>query len=726
MLAVTLGSTNMFADDIDTRTNEAVPKAEFKGKGENLETLFANSTTEVTKLYLYNVGDDRFLNAGGEWGTQTVVFTVGLPITVTQTTTKVNNQSVTVYMMSTSFDTKGGATTGTHLGDATGKGTNDLFWDRQDKESYWIFTRVTTGFDSDEYVYTLQNTNTSNYMYAGGTILTSVLGDNTIKTSVNHGETNPTAQSTDAAKKLGYWKVITQQELIANFDNTYDNVSQPSDATFLVRGQNFNRNNTFSKPATTGTMSPDAGWFNLSNMNYANNANSVSFTSGASGDSNTYGMFYCGYISSGSAGNELVQKVTLPKKGWYRLDCEGFYHNDTNQNTPLAELFARLSTETTRPSAPTSKYAYMNLVSKESMETPNGSTETLTNGTIDNMKEAGQAFYYNYYPHSIMIHASADNTDIELGLRVLQDLADGDYFCFDDFELKFLGEEVVLSENDENINAQSDQTNYKNRLLLFERKMTVGEWATITMPFDVNKQQILTTFGPETKVAYFDGFEDNTTLQFFTIDMTKKLSTDIVMKKDSCYLIKVSKPCYEESYQALTDKQTTTITYYYTMQRVSLNKSTLATEISTRTNSGRTNGTHKGKEFTHPGGKDCQVSFCGTYVKTKAPVNSYVFSGGKMYFLSSDMEVKGYRGWIEDAHQSGNANAQRHKFGLSLSGVSDEETTAIAETLIPDTTPVATDAVYDLSGRAVRTGNASLEGLPKGLYIMGGKKYVVR
>ena len=35
-------------------------------------------------------------------------------------------------------------------------------------------------------------------------------------------------------------------------------------------------------------------------------------------------------------------------------------------------------------------------------------------------------------------------------------------------------------------------------------------------------------------------------------------------------------------------------------------------------------------------------------------------------------------------------------------------------------------AVYDLRGRCVRTADQSLEGLPSGIYVRGGKKIVVK
>lgn len=38
----------------------------------------------------------------------------------------------------------------------------------------------------------------------------------------------------------------------------------------------------------------------------------------------------------------------------------------------------------------------------------------------------------------------------------------------------------------------------------------------------------------------------------------------------------------------------------------------------------------------------------------------------------------------------------------------------------------AADAVYSVSGRVVRSGSASVEGLPKGVYIINRKKVVIR
>ena len=108
-----------------------------------------------------------------------------------------------------------------------------------------------------------------------------------------------------------------------------------------------------------------------------------------------------------------------------------------------------------------------------------------------------------------------------------------------------------------------------------------------------------------------------------------------------------------------------------------------------------------------------------------APKGSYAMSGGKMYELSRDTRIKGFRGWITLTHsifpdsESAAAGAK-----IAINGVIDGDVpTAIDRDAVVPVNPKSINAVYDLSGRKVGT---SVEGLPKGLYIVGGKKLLVK
>ena len=61
---------------------------------------------------------------------------------------------------------------------------------------------------------------------------------------------------------------------------------------------------------------------------------------------------------------------------------------------------------------------------------------------------------------------------------------------------------------------------------------------------------------------------------------------------------------------------------------------------------------------------------------------------------------------------------------FSINGVVDN-TTGINQTIVDDQRPQNAD-IYTVNGQLVRAGSSSIEGLPKGIYIVNGKKLVVR
>ena len=108
-----------------------------------------------------------------------------------------------------------------------------------------------------------------------------------------------------------------------------------------------------------------------------------------------------------------------------------------------------------------------------------------------------------------------------------------------------------------------------------------------------------------------------------------------------------------------------------------------------------------------------------------APKGSYAMSGGKMYELSRDTRIKGFRGWITLTHSifddpdSFAAGAK-----IAIDGIIDDDATnAIGQHAVVPVNPNSITAVYDLSGRKVGT---SIDGLPKGIYIVQGKKLLVK
>ena len=117
-----------------------------------------------------------------------------------------------------------------------------------------------------------------------------------------------------------------------------------------------------------------------------------------------------------------------------------------------------------------------------------------------------------------------------------------------------------------------------------------------------------------------------------------------------------------------------------------------------------------------------KVQFHGFYYdKGAAPAHAYVVNNGNMYHLSSDWNnFVGTSWYITITDAQGNAKA------LSFSFDGDSSTTAIENVTRQEDAAVQTDGfVYNLSGQRVGTRN-NMSNLSSGIYIVAGKKVVVK
>ena len=92
-----------------------------------------------------------------------------------------------------------------------------------------------------------------------------------------------------------------------------------------------------------------------------------------------------------------------------------------------------------------------------------------------------------------------------------------------------------------------------------------------------------------------------------------------------------------------------------------------------------------------------------------------------MYYHTAGVKnVKGLRGWIQT-----NAGSSETKFFIN--GVEEGEATAIEgiESSMEVSKRINSN-IYNLNGQLVRSNSVSAEGLDKGIYIIGGKKVVVK
>lgn len=104
------------------------------------------------------------------------------------------------------------------------------------------------------------------------------------------------------------------------------------------------------------------------------------------------------------------------------------------------------------------------------------------------------------------------------------------------------------------------------------------------------------------------------------------------------------------------------------------------------------------------------------------PANSYVLSGGSwMYATNGVNKVKGLRGWIE----TGIGNTSKSLI-FNIDGVDEEEVSTGIDGLFVDgaetNTSISKTGVYSLSGQKISDNT----NLPKGIYIVNGRKMIVK
>lgn len=95
----------------------------------------------------------------------------------------------------------------------------------------------------------------------------------------------------------------------------------------------------------------------------------------------------------------------------------------------------------------------------------------------------------------------------------------------------------------------------------------------------------------------------------------------------------------------------------------------------------------------------------------------------KLYPYTADKQygIRGFSGWF---HKTNNSNSNDSKLSLSL--FDDSSTTPIETVKVDDLNRDTSGKVYSISGVLVKNNAADLNNLSKGIYVVNGKKYVVK
>ena len=250
----------------------------------------------------------------------------------------------------------------------------------------------------------------------------------------------------------------------------------------------------------------------------------------------------------------------------------------------------------------------------------------------------------------------------------------------------------------------SAPTNAKNAEVKLDRTFYKNYWNAICLPYSINRRQIEEVFGDGTMVVLMNNIDTSNKKVMFI----EHANQDIIAGYP--YLI------------FPTDKTDNDKTNHDPI-----------TGITTRATFGEADsplfsvGTD-GK--TYPSAEPMQsdaLVFKGTFTNTTLNEGSYVVTNkGVLSRIPKDgMKIKPYRSYIYFNRQTAGAKAISLQ-DMNVNGFENDEdnTTGIENLLFESGILTHSADVYSIDGQLVRSKALNFNGLPKGVYIVNGKKYV--
>jgi len=721
----------------------------------------ANGTnvTDGNKIVcLYNVGAKKFLSIGGLWGTQ-----AALNVSPHSIYMYWNKNSKTYFLESK----VSGSSAGSYMG---------IIWDKFIKKNMLFMdrggSRVTFERGKD---YTEKNK-----------VYLVNIADQGFLTAYPDDEKkicNYASKATEGTQeyKNQEWKVITKNEYYELFKITPANMESVVDASFLITCPDFRINDTDAAKWTIGgkNLPNDVKshvYFGDKKMyktyDLIGNTKDDSWTGRTEPHHADYGLyFYC--YTKGLRGFNIYQDVKVHKAGWYLLRCNGFStanssESITTNGKPLANLFITVLGTDGKPIKEIYSTATLDGISQADAE------------TLGNTYEGagiGRAFFEGKYENQVQVcldkapngNEISNDNPVTLRIGFYVDPTDkskvdaNELTAVDEFKLLYAGPrrnpELILDEESTDLlylTKAADE--YKNSVLHLNRKLNDNMWNSLILPVNLTWGQMKRTFGDAVKVAKLEALTENS-VQFVTVE--PKNDDDVMVTAFEPYIVYPpytqvkSAPYtvdrfytsagednsewlgtnYEKSKDENNRLTKTLKGDHYDITMVSLDRKKLNEYVNT------TNWVSKTIVSATDGGMDCKGTMAKTYdngkiIEGRDDLNGdYFMHKGKLIQVPhGNMDdgkpysygLKAFRCWFELTDNT-SSEGKPSQFSLLIDGVEDS-TTGIAD--IHGSTDRTSykrgiEGVFNINGQMVRR-SCSLEGLPKGMYIVNGKKIIIR
>lgn len=749
-----------------------------QGKEDNLTF----PTDYAQHFFLYNVNTGRFLNVGGYWGTHVSLKEYGEPLAIVKGDHKLGDK--TFFKLVMEMDGTEGkyvgwyGTPGDKNKDAADIG---VFVDRWFADVFgWQLEKVPNDTQNTYRLYTFVKSDGSNWDTTKRYYLCSNKGS--VDVDVNCGAF-PYNEKNENPEYAGYdeWRFLSYEQIRKLQDKRADNMKDALELSFKLRCPGFSRGdndikkwNTYNFKTKIGTatgLTDDFAKYGLSKYyNYIAGdktqtdenvwTNTLPAVTGYEFEGTKYkhrdnyrrhlGKYYTASITNKRG--IVYQDVEISIPGRYQIECKGY------STTKKASLFAGvLNSDNTLIEK--AKKTTLNQVSNMSQE-----AKDALHVKDKNVDYAGKNFYGSrQYINTVYVTVTqkdidSNNKKIRFGIMVGDqndtNVEGDEWTVFDDFRILYAAnnveEDLILDENRKDLSYLVNcPTPMENKTLHLNKTFTLNKWNSFILPVNLNKTQVLATFGANARLAKLTRLTDTAGIEFTSVDLLDDDSKPAIEAYVPYIIFPRKGADQTEAYTAnyLQNGQSPLnikiAANHYVIGKVSM---PLTTTEGVKANDWSKMDKEKWTT-TMIGGND-QIKAYGTFARTFDPeatqddkdgtwkfsnkkstiitgrdnlIGSYFFDNGNMYHSKkSSRGLRGFSCWFKMAEGAESA------LKFTLDGVS-QGTTGIEDILADYEQPVSrfANGIYNLNGQLVKQGN-STAGLPSGMYIVNGKKCIVR
>lgn len=464
----------------------------------------------------------------------------------------------------------------------------------------------------------------------------------------------------------------------------------------------------------------------------------------------------------------IYQDVVIKAPGSYLIECKGF------STTTKAKIFASWFDKDVKNEDKSlmhqnvlNQVSYMSKAEQEALHV-----------SEQNMDYAGKNFYgKRKYINTVLVQVpetkkQADGSYgiIRFGLIIGDNQndktvdADNEWTVFDDFRLLYAsndkGKDLILDEDRDNLDylMNCSSNTYKNTVLHLNKTFTKDKWNSFVLPVSLKRDQFRQAFGANARLAKLFNLTSSE-IQFQTVDMDKDDNAE-VLKAYTPYIIFPTKihtdntkasPAYKATLTKTNGEQQDVVikANHYDIPNVTFETDAAnKNDLSNMNTDDNTWTTKKMFSVTGDGTMEAHGTFARTFGQDATQITdekdkdygvykfndhkiidgrddlkgSYFFDKGNLYY--SEKRVRGLRGfscWFKPVNSS-----EHTKLNLYIDGVANG-TTGIDDVAFGDEEPTgkAAKGIYNMNGQLVSNGSDTTN-LPAGMYIVNGKKCVVR